>query len=133
MTDQSALVARLAQHRTLREAPREELVVARASTARCVTSSAAIFSPPISRSCSKASRVVLSGHFAIYVDHGAGPHKVMEWTGGDVTGLLPYSRMTKPIGDHDRRRTDRRVHGAPAAFSRDDPRVPDDHRRRSST
>jgi signal transduction histidine kinase len=42
--------------------------------------------------------VLFSGHFAIYVDHGAGPHKVMEWRGGDVSGYLPFSRMTKPIG-----------------------------------
>jgi hypothetical protein len=28
----------------------------------------------------------------IYVDRGAGRHKVMEWRGGDITGLLPYSR-----------------------------------------
>ena len=43
--------------------------------------------------------VLFSGRFAIYVDHGAGPHKVMEWAGGDVTGYLPYSRMTRSPGD----------------------------------
>ena len=46
--------------------------------------------------------IVLSGHIAIYVDRGLGPRKVMEWRAGDVTGLLPYSRMTKaqsPGGD----------------------------------
>src|SRR5262249_43043764 len=26
-------------------------------------------------------------------------HKVMEWGGGDISGVLPYSRMTKPIGE----------------------------------
>jgi signal transduction histidine kinase len=43
--------------------------------------------------------VVLDGHLAIYVDRGAGRHKVMEWRGGDVTGLLPYSRLVAPPAD----------------------------------
>src|SRR6185436_3033054 len=47
----------------------------------------------------EALSVLFSGRFAIYVDHGAGPHKVMEWAGGDVTGYLPYSRMTRSPGD----------------------------------
>ncbi len=43
--------------------------------------------------------VVLSGRIAISVDRGAGPHKIMEWREGDVTGLLPYSRLVTPPGD----------------------------------
>ena len=43
--------------------------------------------------------IVLSGHIAIRVDRGAGPHRVMEWRTGDVGGMLPYSRMTGPPGD----------------------------------
>ena len=43
--------------------------------------------------------VLLSGRIAIFVDRGAGPNKVMEWREGDVTGLLPYSRMVSPPGD----------------------------------
>ena len=43
--------------------------------------------------------IVLSGWVAIFVDRGAGRHKVMEWRGGDVTGLLPYSRLSGPPGD----------------------------------
>ena len=42
---------------------------------------------------------VLSGSFTMFVDRGAGPRKVMEWRGGDVMGLLPYSRVTGPPGD----------------------------------
>jgi len=34
----------------------------------------------------------------IRVDSGAGPRIVMEWHGGDVTGVLPYSRIRKPPG-----------------------------------
>jgi len=33
------------------------------------------------------------------VDRGAGPHKIMEWRAGDVTGMLPYSRLISPPGD----------------------------------
>src|SRR5215475_59296 len=43
--------------------------------------------------------VVLSGCIAIYVDRGAGLRKIMEWRGGDVTGLLPYSRLVSPPAD----------------------------------
>lgn len=46
--------------------------------------------------------IVLTGHVAIHVATAAGaaPRKVMEWRGGDVTGTLPYSRMTNPPGDN---------------------------------
>lgn len=38
--------------------------------------------------------VVFSGHAAIRVDRGAGSHKVYEFGGGDVSGHLPFSRMS---------------------------------------
>ena len=46
--------------------------------------------------------IVLSGHVAIHVATAAGaaPRKIMEWRGGDVTGMLPYSRMGNPPGDN---------------------------------
>src|SRR5262249_19389265 len=43
--------------------------------------------------------VVLSGHLSIHVDRGAGRRKIMEWHGGDVTGLMPYSRLVAPPGN----------------------------------
>jgi len=43
--------------------------------------------------------ILLSGHIAIRVDRGAGPHRVTEWRIGDVGGMLPYSRMTGPPGN----------------------------------
>jgi signal transduction histidine kinase len=43
--------------------------------------------------------LVLDGHLTIYVDSGAGRRKIMEWRGGEVTGLLPYSRLVAPPGD----------------------------------
>jgi signal transduction histidine kinase len=44
--------------------------------------------------------LLLSGQVAIRVDRGAGPRKVMQWDAGDVSGLLPYSRMSGPPGDN---------------------------------
>jgi signal transduction histidine kinase len=43
--------------------------------------------------------IVLDGHLTIHVDRGSGRRKVMEWRGGDVTGLMPYSRLVSPPGD----------------------------------
>ena len=42
--------------------------------------------------------VCISGCFAIDVDRGAGPRRAYEWRAGDVSGLLPYSRMTTTPG-----------------------------------
>ena len=52
----------------------------------------------------KATRVTdlhvyLSGHLVIRVDRGAGSHKIIEWRGGDVGGVLPYSRGASPPND----------------------------------
>jgi signal transduction histidine kinase len=43
--------------------------------------------------------VVLTGRVAIYLDRGAGRQKLMEWRGGDVLGMLPYSRLISPPAD----------------------------------
>jgi hypothetical protein len=97
MTDPSDLVERLAQHRTLGGVPRTELewLVAHGELVRMEPGELLTKVPRMVESLS----ILLSGHFAIYVDHGAGPHKVMEWAGGDVSGFLPYSRMGKPPGE----------------------------------
>lgn len=44
--------------------------------------------------------IILSGHMAIRVDRGSGPRLVTEWHTGDVSGMLPYSRMSGPPGDN---------------------------------
>lgn len=44
--------------------------------------------------------IVLSGNISIRVDHGVGSRLVTEWKAGDVTGMLPYSRMKSPPGDN---------------------------------
>lgn len=95
--DSAAVIARLQQHRTLGSAPREELewLVAHGEYYEFTPGDLLERLPHMYESLG----VMFSGHYAIYVDHGAGPHKVMEWSGGDVTGYLPYSRMNKVIGD----------------------------------
>ena len=89
---------RLSKHRTLAGAPPEQLAwlaahgrLVRLETGTVLTSKTG---PPV-----LGLYVVLSGHLAIHIDRGAGPHKVMEWGAGDVTGLLPYSRLVAPPGD----------------------------------
>jgi signal transduction histidine kinase len=46
--------------------------------------------------------IVLTGHVAIHVATAASsaPRKVMEWRAGEITGTLPYSRMSNPPGDN---------------------------------
>ena len=91
------LVDRLAAHKSVGAAPRTELEwLASHGTLRQIDEGQAL-SP---KGVPVASLfVVLKGHVAIYVDRGAGRNKIMEWRAGDVTGLLPYSRMTTPPGD----------------------------------
>ena len=95
--DTQTLVDQLAHHRTLGQAPREELewLVAHGTMKHFEGGQI------VSRVATPVDSlyVVLSGRFAIHVDRGAGPKKVMEWSGGDVGGLLPYSRLKTPPGD----------------------------------
>ena len=92
-----ALVDRLAEHKTVGAAPREELawlvshgVLRRLEAGEVLSGKdhpvAGLF-------------VVLTGYVAMFVDRGAGRHRVMEWRAGDVTGVLPYSRLVNPPGD----------------------------------
>ena len=91
------LVDRLAAHQTIGSAPREELAwlashgaLRHLNTGDVLSAKGAVIDGLF---------VVLSGRIAIFVDRGAGSHKVMEWHGGDVTGALPYSRIVGPPGD----------------------------------
>ena len=91
------IIERLAGHRALGSAPREELAwLASRGTLR-LFEAGTVLSPkgvPV-----RTLNIVLSGLLSITVDRGAGPRKVMEWREGDVTGMLPYSRLTAPPGD----------------------------------
>jgi len=91
------LVERLASHRTLGSAPREQLewLAARGALRQFVAGE------PLGKVGEplRSLWVVLSGRMSIEIDRGAGPRKVMTWRGGDVTGSLPYSRLTAPPGN----------------------------------
>ena len=43
--------------------------------------------------------ILFSGYIVIRVDRGAGTHKIFERRGGEVSGVLPYSRGTVPPND----------------------------------
>lgn len=91
------LVERLAAHKTVGAAPREELAwLAAHGTLRHLDEEEVLSAKgkPVT-----ALFLVLTGHLAISIDRGAGRHKVMEWRAGDVTGMLPYSRLVSPPGD----------------------------------
>lgn len=91
------LIDRLAAHRTLGGAPRAQLAwLAAHGELRQFAANAVI-----TRAGEAPSGlwIVLSGQLSIRVDRGAGPRKVMDWRAGDITGMLPYSRMVAPAGD----------------------------------
>src|SRR5215831_257592 len=91
------IVDRLAEHKTLGAAPREELAwLAEHGTHRQLGTGEVLTAKGTEV---KGLFVVLSGRIAISVDRGGGPRKMMEWRGGDVTGMLPYSRMVSPPGN----------------------------------
>jgi signal transduction histidine kinase len=91
------LVDRLAGHKTFGTAPREELAwLASHGTLRQLHACEVLTAKGVQP---EGLFVVLSGRIAIFVDRGAGLKKIMEWRPGDVTGLLPYSRMVGPPGD----------------------------------
>ena len=93
----AALVDRLAAHRVLGAAPRAQLAwLAERSEMRHYAAGELIehAGDPID-----ALWVVLEGHLDIRVQRGGGLRRVMEWRGGDLSGVLPFSRMRKTPGD----------------------------------
>lgn len=93
----SELIDRLAEHKTLGKAPREELAwLADKGHIRRLAAGEVLSHKgmPV-----EGLYVILSGHVSLSVDRGSGPQKMIEWRGGDVSGVLPYSRMVNPPGD----------------------------------
>jgi signal transduction histidine kinase len=91
------LVDRLAEHKTVGAAPREELAWLVSHGSLRHLSEGEVLSAkgaPVT-----GLFVVLTGHIAVFVDRGAGRQKVIEWRAGDVAGVLPYSRLVSPPGD----------------------------------
>ncbi|MFC5861336.1 sensor histidine kinase [Acidicapsa dinghuensis] len=47
----------------------------------------------------RSLNIILSGHVGLFIDRGSGPVKVIEWRAGEVSGMLPYSRLTVAPGN----------------------------------
>jgi signal transduction histidine kinase len=91
------LIDRLAEHRTLDGAPRAELEwLAVHGQIRKLNTGEILSEKGVHVD---ALYIILSGRLALFVDRGAGINKVIEWREGDVSGLLPYSRLTAPPGN----------------------------------
>jgi signal transduction histidine kinase len=91
------LLTRLAEHRSLASAPAAE-------HAWLATHGALTTYAPGDVVTAKGTQaqnllVVFSGHLVIRVDRGAGAHKLFEWRGGDLGGVMPYSRGASPPND----------------------------------
>jgi signal transduction histidine kinase len=90
------LVDRLANHKALGVAPRAELewLAAHGELRHLeVGDTVTTQGQPV-----EGMFVLLTGRSTIFIDRGAGPHKLAEWGAGDVTGVLPYSRLVNSPG-----------------------------------
>jgi signal transduction histidine kinase len=91
------LIDRLAEHKTLGAAPREELAwLAEYGRLRHLAAGEVLSHKGVQV---EGLYVVLSGHVTLSVDRGSGPQKIIEWRAGEISGILPYSRLTTPPGD----------------------------------
>jgi len=91
------LIDRLAEHKLLGAAPREELAWLGAHGKLHHLEAGDVLShkgKPVD-----GLHIVLAGHVSLSVDRGSGPQKMIEWRGGEVSGILPYSRLQTPPGD----------------------------------
>jgi CRP-like cAMP-binding protein len=96
-TPDDGLLDRLAAHRAFASVPREELawLAAHGTLERYEPGSMiARKGEPV-----EALYVILSGHVSHLTDQGGTWRKAMDWRGGDVTGILPYSRLSNAPGN----------------------------------
>ena len=91
------IVEKLAAHRAIGHAPRHELEwIATHGRLRLIDQGEMIFR---STETVDGLYIIFAGKVALYVQRGTGVRKIMEWGEGEVSGTLPYSRMTRPPGD----------------------------------
>lgn len=91
------IVEKLVAHRTVGRAPRHELEwIASHGRLRLIEQGEMIFR---SNEIVDGLYIIFAGKVALYVQRGTGVRKMMEWGPGEVSGTLPYSRMTTPPGD----------------------------------
>ncbi len=93
----SDLLQRLQAHRTVRQAPLEELawLVERGELRRYAAGEI------LGRTGERIDHlfIVLSGSLDIHVQRSGGWRRFMEWQAGDVSGILPFSRMQAAPGE----------------------------------
>ena len=95
--DLTPLIARLAEHKTLGGVPREELAwLAKNGILHKLETGGVLERKGVPV---EWLHVVLTGHLVLFVDRGSGPQKAIEWRAGEVSGILPYSRLGSPPGD----------------------------------
>jgi signal transduction histidine kinase len=87
---------RLTSHRTLGAAPREQLVWLADHSALRRLEKGGIVAEPGGKM--RGLMVLLSGHISVRSGRGVAARKVAEWYAGDVSGFLPYSRMSSVPG-----------------------------------
>jgi signal transduction histidine kinase len=93
----SSLVDRLAAHRMLADVPRDQLEwLASHGRVRRVAAGEVVIE---TGGMSPELMVVLSGHLSISIRRAGALRQVTEWRGGDITGMLPYSRAQRAPGD----------------------------------
>ncbi len=96
-TDDTDLLARLTEHRVLGKVPRAELewLVSHGTLERYQPGfMIAKKGEPV-----EALYVIFTGHVSHFMDQGGTWRKVMDWSDGDATGLLPYSRLINAPGN----------------------------------
>ncbi|HXI20842.1 MAG TPA: hypothetical protein VNH46_07140, partial [Gemmatimonadales bacterium] len=98
MTDPAPLVERLAALPRLKGIPRPELEWLAAHGHLASGTAGTVLAHQGRRI--EHLWIILSGYVTVRVDRGAGPRRVIEWHPGDVSGMLPYSRMKAPPGDN---------------------------------
>jgi len=91
------LIDRLAEHKALSEAPREELAwLAQHGMLRHLNAGE-ILSHKGEQV--EGLYVILTGHITLSIDRPSGRQKAIEWRAGDLSGMMPYSRLKSPPGD----------------------------------
>src|SRR5881398_724182 len=86
--DDADLLARLTAHRAIGKVPRAELewLIAHGTLERYEPGwTIARKGEPV-----EALYLILKGHVSHFMDQGGTWRKVMDWSDGDATGLLPY-------------------------------------------
>jgi signal transduction histidine kinase len=93
----SGVVALLAQHKTLGNAPPDELEwLAQHGEQRRLEIGGILTHKG---ELATALYILFSGYVVLRVDRGAGSHKILERRGGEVIGVLPFSRGARPPND----------------------------------